>query len=319
MYASSFNAPSLWTRQADHLNDRRILLFPPNITFCELIREPTQDIHVIKRIGSESSEGEVFEIEYQNHLAALKLLPINTENDKDKNKREIKIAKWASDMVVNRKWDHFPMVYGYGQCDNVYFFDPKRHQQAERYSCFTKLKSLLPVERQRQLSIMFKAGYSIDEIGKRFNVNPENCQNLPIQTDFLISELAREDFSTWATRYHNTEEWITLIPQILETIRFMQNEMSLCHNDLHWGNILIKDVNNTNMALIHDFGKSETLNDDNSNNDLVKFLSSWDSLVYTIPKPIIKWFRDSENYIRDVNVNKSISHTIEYLIDSLTS
>lgn len=246
MEAPLFRAPRVWNTKAQPFSICSTWDLPTVANFCDPYSE--NYIQVMKRIGSESSEGEVYEILCSHSTMALKLLPISSDKDLLKNAKEIEIAKLASRMVIDGRSRNFPKVYGSGRCADTYFF-------SDRW----------------------------------------RGADLKVPADFLVSELAREDLSSWATEPHTSWEWMSIIGQVLETIEFMQSKMQLCHFDLHWGNILVND----GRALIHDFGRSDVLSEENTQHDVKKFLMGWTGENYQLPDGVRDWFRNSDEIIRE--------------------
>lgn len=323
MHAPLFQAPSEWTRQTRADPERKILEFPESVAFRDSINNPESDIRVVKRIGSVSSEGEVYQISYRGEDSALKLLPISSDDDVAKNMKEIDTAILASQMVMDGRCSHFPLVYGHGRCDDVYFFADVWRHRGEQYACLKAMREKVGPGKAKQMTALFRQGVSADDLAKRFNVDMTECQplkvpaddlsaladksslklglkpSLQVPTDYLISELAQEDLSSWATRPHSVEEWRDIIHQVLETIMFMGREMKISHHDLHWGNILIKTIDDHEIALIHDFGKAEHLTPENAKDDVIKFLSSWTAVDYVLPPEIRREFQENEQVIRE--------------------
>lgn len=316
MEAISFTPPSLWETKTDINKERHILKFPSSVNFCSLLNDYSTQTHssasivkVVKRIGSESSEGEVYQIKYKDIDAALKMMPIVSDNDISKNKNEISVATLASEMVLENRCENFPIVYGSGKCQNSNFYSPIWKERSLNYACMRKLRQNLP-SKTRQMDALYRSGTSPENVAKRFGVDIGLCNNLETPSDFLISELASSDLSIWASSSHTSKEWKSIIYQCLQTIQFMRKEMGICHNDLHWGNILIKSIADYDLALIHDFGKSVPINNENKSDDLVKFISSYTGINYKLPLNIREFFRQSEE---DLKNNQGIKEILEKL------
>lgn len=290
--ATDFNPPKVWSKKTNFRDTRRYLEFPEDINFCAIVNNSHSDVEVIRRIGSESSEGEVYQIRYNNVDAALKIMPVISDSDILKNENEINIANLASQMVLQNKWPHFPMVYGSGKCTNSNFYNPRWKELSHDYACVRRLREVLPAK-NKQIDALYRTGQQPENIAQRFGLNLEVCQNLKTPSNFLISELATEDLSSWATAPHTTREWREIVRQCLDSISFLHQEMAISHNDLHWGNVLIKDI-----ALIHDFGKSSPFVEENANDDLVKFISSWTGQIYRIPESLRELFLRAEDQIK---------------------
>lgn len=90
-------------------------------------------IDINQRIGSDSKNGEVYmgKIVYSNF--AIKVLPIINDNSFEKNRNEIAIAELASQMVLENRTIHFPIVYGYDLCENTIFYNEKFTNKSKRY------------------------------------------------------------------------------------------------------------------------------------------------------------------------------------------
>lgn len=309
MEAPNFNPPSSWRRKAEASGDRPVIKFPSSVNFCQLINNPGKDIKVIRRIGSESTEGEVYQIQYKGTDAALKVMPITTDKDNEKNQNEMEIANLASDMVLENTWPHFPIVYGFGRCYDSNFYNPSWKGKSTNYACMLKLRETLP-SKTKQMDALYRTGQSPETIARRFNLDLQLCEDLETPSDFLISELAREDLSSWASLIHSSKEWKSNVSDILETILFMREEMQISHNDLHWGNVLIKFVDNSDIPLVHDFGKSGKITNDNLLDDINKFISSWTGASYQIPSDIREFFIQAE---KDIKENKDIPEILDNL------
>lgn len=311
-----FTAPSEWTTQATVTEaERNIIQFPEVVQFCRLIQRPTEDVKVIKRIGSESTEGEVYQIEYQGQMAAIKLMPINSDQDRAKNQTEMEVAQQVSQMVADNECSNFPMVFEVGRCQNVWFFRPEWRKLGEQYACLKYLQSLVPTAKAKQLAALYRQGLSLQQIADRFNLDLAGCHDLPVACDFMISELAHEDLSSWAQRPHSVAEWKNVIYQILAAIVCLHTGTHMIHGDLHWGNILIKQMAGTVtavpsqqgwslgrkrvLALLHDFGKSEPLTATNHQDDIIKFCAAANAAQYQLPIEIKMWFQQSERMLAE--------------------
>lgn len=197
---------------------------------------------------------------------------------------------------------NFPLVYGYSQCDDVYFFSPRYRHLGEQYACLKTMRDKVSSGRAKQMTALFCQGISTENLA--------NCQNLRVPTDYLISELAREDLSSWAMRSHTVDEWRDVIHQVLETIAFMGREMKISHHDLHWGNILLKTITDEvarELTLIHDFGKAGPLTFENRKDDAIKFLSSWTATDYVLPPEIVKEFQENEQLIQVISLEELLN------------
>jgi thiamine kinase-like enzyme len=308
MEASSFSSPSIWEKNTNLNEERQYIKFPSSINFCSIVNNHNKDVQVVKRIGSESSEAEVYHIKYKNKDAALKIMPITSDNDIEKNNNEIEIANLASDMVLSNQCENFPLVYGSGRCLNSKFYNNFWNDKSTDYACMRKLRNILPAK-NKQMDALFRSGQAPKAIAERFNVDISLCNNLDTPSNFLISELANMDLIVWSRSVHNVKEWTSIIIQCLSAILCMREKMKICHNDLHWGNILIKSIGNYDMALIHDFGRSIPIEPDNIRRDLIQFISSWSTYHYKMPKEIKAFFQYAEEAIQN---RADIPEILEY-------
>ncbi len=89
--------------------------------------------NVKQRIGSDSKNGEVYMLEIEDNSFALKVLPIINDDSVEKNRNEIAISELASQMVLENRTIHFPIVYGYDLCENTIFYNEKFTNNSKRY------------------------------------------------------------------------------------------------------------------------------------------------------------------------------------------
>ena len=88
---------------------------------------------VSNRIGSESQNGEVFLGHIDDREFAIKILPIINENSYFQNDNEIYISELASELVLENRSIHFPILYGFDICDNTIFYNDKFTLKSERF------------------------------------------------------------------------------------------------------------------------------------------------------------------------------------------
>lgn len=278
-----FIAPEEWTRQPifeSHFRWDRVPKIPGKPHICQYAEDiylPKVTILPIRRIGSESSDAEVYQVEYQGFPAALKVMPLLNDDSETKDLTEIKRAFDASGLVNDRISDHFLVVYAAGICPNVTFFlHSKFTREANDYACLESLRKAYP-HRLRHINALYKqipsAVYPRSyEVAARLGLDNSVCDFGKARAHLLLSELAQEDLRNWATRAHPVEIWYEVIRQIFEGIRDLHAELSICHNDLHPGNVLIA-VGQPLRVIIHDFGRSVQLTDDNWKEDYQEILN----------------------------------------------
>jgi serine/threonine protein kinase len=202
-------------------------------------------ISVVERIGSESSEGEVYRLELKGQEFAGKILPITSDKNYEKNENEISIATELSGSPF------FPTVYASSFCQRTkYNVRSRFYEESYKYFLFEKVCEGMKKSEKTRMKYKYK-NYSIEELKSIFP------NEIDIASHILISEIAFSDMRQIAKYYYVSEKnWLRLIINVLEGIQYLNEEKSILHGDLHCGNILIK-IGETSVPLIHDFGKSE--------------------------------------------------------------
>jgi tRNA A-37 threonylcarbamoyl transferase component Bud32 len=111
-----------------------------------------------------------------------------------------------------------------------------------------------------------------------------------LEGNLLISELANGDIISYSKYLINKTEklsnnyWFEILQGVLKGIKAMQS-VNIIHNDLHPGNVLILIKNDEILPLIHDFGESEIVKEDETWNlekrstDITHFL---DTILKTV-------------------------------------
>jgi hypothetical protein len=230
---SPFENQTIETRTQKY---ERIIEYIDSIEPCDFVK----NLKLLKRIGSDSKSAEVFLIEYDNNSRsntsialnnsrsntsiALKVLPIINSNSYDKNENELRIALSASNLVLERSSIYFPLVYMFDECFDTVFYNDEYNEKSQIYQKIDKYKSHI-----------------------------------------LMSELADEDLYTYLVKNHSTlstEDWIELINHCLKAISDLHNKLNVIHNDLHLRNFLVIKYENRIIPLIHDFGSSEFVSED---------------------------------------------------------
>lgn len=221
--------------------------------------------YVISQIGSVSRNAYVFKIQTDNDYAAAKILLLTNKYSQDSISNEINIAKKLSE-----KCDCVPKYISYHYCSS---FEPSKHI-LNSFLYRTALKYKFLTEETKDMSKREKIIYEKEKLDDNFRLDPYKY-GTDVQCYILISELASGDLRQIATNYELTvDNWESIIQKILICISKIHDE-NLSHNDLHLGNILIKNLYNLE-PLIHDFGEVTELNRYNQFNDLDKFFYSID-------------------------------------------
>lgn len=288
-------APSEWITTSNILYDRASLIrdsrdfvFDDDLSVCSHLFDHTNMVPQY-RIGSESSEGEVYRVKYtiprgvmQGYevLGAFKIMPILTPESAQKNQNEIDLAVKASNLVKKGKSPYFPLVYTAGHCPDVTFYSQSKFTEPSwKYACMTKIYDAYPTK-TRRIQALEKQGISIPTMLKQLG-DEHLCDQLTIPADFLFSELANEDLYSWGHKRHTVATWKKVLSSVVTGIYHLHFYLKECHNDLHLGNVLIVNdlsptsrvnlgtpqrsfyMEYTEVPLIHDFGKSVPLTGEN--------------------------------------------------------
>ena len=234
----------------DYSNSNRILKYNVinklNNNFCS-DKWNENNIKIIERIGSESSEGEVYKLKIGQDMIVGKILPIMDTKSLLKNQNEMEIAKKMSDEVLLKNTIYFLLVYKTLYCENT-LYNPK--SKFYENSC----KYVLYQDNKREF--WRNKNKSLDEL------NLNNLNNLEIPSNILISEIAWGDLREFTSRFKiEYEHCDYILKHLFNAIKFLNETMNIMHNDLHMGNVLILLNNNLQIyiPLIHDFGKSEKM------------------------------------------------------------
>ena len=275
-------------------------IFPAHVEFCNLIKNPNKEILTTHRIGSESSEAEVYEIMYFGSdipiKAALKIMPISSPGTEAQNMKEIDYAIKASNLVRSGVCERFPLVFDAGTCPNTAFQNSKFQEAAANYTCLKLLLDKVPTK-QKQLQAEYRQGRPMSYLVNKYDPDMD-CSKATASSMFLISELADTDLNLWARSPHPKGAWLSIMSQVFEGIYFLHQTLRISHNDLHFGNVLLANYDIGTTALIHDFGKSEPLDSFNWKNDFEKFLSNFTE-SYQIPPEILTLVNKMETVIRE--------------------
>lgn len=285
-------------------------------SFSDKLSEDTQDkppkkwnlekIQIVERIGTESSQGEVYRLRIGDFEFAGKILPIISDNSIEDNENEIAIAKELSKEVTDGRTIYFPIVYASALCDNTIFSKNSLfYEDSYRYNYRSSLYNVL-CQRENMNSACKKRmihkykSLSLEELKK---IHPENIH---ISSHVLMSEICFSDLREYASEYtreyslqieKDESFWVSIIAHVMKGIKYLNEKMNIIHNDLHTGNILIKIVDNndcltnhlTYQPLIHDFGKSRR----------IQCWTMYDRVT------------DIGKFIHDLKLNPNISNTIK--------
>ena len=295
-------APSEWITTSNILYDRSALIqdsegfvFGDDLSVCNYLFN--REVMIPQyRIGSQSSEGEVYRVKYTipatgyELLGAFKIMPILTPESQQKNRTEIDLAVKTSNLVKEGKSPYFPLVYTSGHCPDVTFYPMSKFTGPSwSYACMSKIYDAYP-NKTRRIQAFERQGTSVADILSQLG-DEHLCDQLTIPADFLFSELASEDLYSWGHKRHTMATWMKVLSSVVTGIYHLHSYLKFCHNDLHLGNVLITNdlgsksgrltsyVEYTEVPLIHDFGKSIPLAHGNRWEDVRHFFDSLSKLA----------------------------------------
>jgi serine/threonine protein kinase len=257
-----------WDLISDVITQRHIHSALENMSIvCSSLLQVPGDVRIIKRIGSQSGEGEVYLVAFSSPrssspLGAMKIMPYVSVSSKESISNEISIATMLSNEVVEGRSSHFPVVFSYAfVCDDVEtspyvssFID-----DAREYAAFNEIyRSLGRVEAKRFLihyTTSSDKNHFLDESARKYNVN---ISSVKPKVAVMISELAWGDVRAYFELRRPTIDIVRkMINDIFSGIDHMHS-LGIFHGDLHTGNVLVTLRPNGEYGdcLIHDFGRS---------------------------------------------------------------
>ena len=170
-----------------------------------------------KQLGEVSTYGIVFlshfktNIKYGTTFDKLNKFAVKITNQSKDNKKEIKVLKDLTKLVIDFKCPHFPISYGSFKCNNSQI----KSDNLDDYSIIKdkhKNKQLFPYLINKNKSLLIQ-----------------------------INELASGDFSKYLLTEKNTDKFNT-ISQVLLSIMFFHYYTNTYHNDAHTGNFLFHKI-----------------------------------------------------------------------------
>ena len=135
------------------------------------------NISTNKRIGSESTMAQVFEVEINNYPVAVKVLPITSKESYSQIENEVNLARLASNLVINEESIYFPIVYGGILCPETYFYNNKYYEKSRRFQEYEYLLSLMDDEKKISQILGYKkkfvdASIVAKKVFSRVSLNP---------------------------------------------------------------------------------------------------------------------------------------------------
>ena len=218
-----------------------------------------------KRIGTDSSNAEVFQIEGKY---ALKIIPSLGRNED----QELLYATRASELVVKGVSPYFPIVYKTGDCPNtVYNQNSRSRYKSIRYH-LDKIVDKKWIKKLAKNDDLYEILYDKDRV------------DLP--SKYILSELVWGDLDQVYRLFKMGEinidnsMWLKILDQIIKAIDDLQKHLGIVHNDLKFANILVAVDEDSDClrVLLHDFGESyELVTEVDKNLDLNRILEQFKS------------------------------------------
>jgi Predicted unusual protein kinase len=267
----------------------------------------TLQFNTIRRIGSNSVNGRVYEI-HDSHgkKAALKIF-------KDDDNREGKFALLFSDMES----PHFPRVFSYRTCPKVILDrDMFQFDNELLYVRDMATQSIDDARQRKRALITMKRDTSITlegilNIAREHGASHAELSKIFVQDgismDVLCSELLAGDLAQILLNPTQHIDTMYIIADFLRAYLEMVNR-GISHGDMHPGNVLIRITDKINYAVIHDFGTCEYVEGDSIEsfqNDMIRFWSSLSILTGDKLKDIPSHFSSQVRQCEDIESLKS--------------
>jgi hypothetical protein len=302
----------------DGLNKEWIYgLIPSERKNHKISNQKFDNFEIISRIGSPSTAGEVYKIEFEDLQFAAKVLPILNDVSFESNKNEIDIALRASELILQNESIYFPIVYHTDFCLETHFYKFNGFQERSlRYQQFQSLyNSTNNQEIKNKITYYRKRFLYPEKVKELLNLDIEISNK--VTSNLLISELACCDLNWFLsnTLYCRSSDTLSnisccrsdvllnLLNKIFLAIQDMQFKLKILHGDLHLGNILIIKSDNEYIPLIHDFGRSRYLNVNN--------------LSFEREHDIFYFMAKFEEKIQDVINDEKILHFVSSLLEEI--
>ena len=176
-----------------------------------------RNIILDKQIGTDSAYGVVFlshyktNVKYGNKFDKLNKFAVKITDQLSYNKKEIEILEYLTKLVRMDKCPHFPILYGYLQCNNP----------------------LLTSNTLNDYSIVKNMNNTF------YNINPYIGNKIKLYIQ--INELASGDLSNLLLSSEIRDE-LNIIAQTLISIMFFHNFTNSFHTDTHTGNFLYHKI-----------------------------------------------------------------------------
>lgn len=290
--------------------------FNSEIDVCD-----TLQFNSIRRIGSNSVNGQVYEIhDTFGKKAAMKIFK------DDDNCSEGNFALLFSDLES----PHFPRVFSYRMCPKVILNrDTFQSNNEMQYIQTMATRHIENRQQRRRAIITIRQNPNITrinilDIARNHGAPHSNLSQIftqdGIPMNILTSELLAGDLAQILLNPTKLINPVDIIADFLVAYVEMVNR-GISHGDMHAGNVLIRITSYKNYAVIHDFGTCQHVDEgsiESFQNDMITFWTSVSALTADILQDIPSHFtmqirqcidQDSlKNCIK--NQNKILVHSV---------
>ena len=181
------------------------------------------------KIGSDSKMGVVYLSSFRDETKRLYKFATKISMNHFYTQKEIDILKKLTDIVIEKKCPHFPILYGSLECDN--FNDYNENIKSS--------DSKLIIDESKNIKL---PGFIKKNINKKFVS--------------MLNELANGDLHNFIFKYyHNNNNLSNALTQIYITIMFFHYYTHFLHFDSHWGNFLYHKIKPGGFFHYKIFGK----------------------------------------------------------------
>jgi hypothetical protein len=232
-------------------------------------------LQIQNRIGSASQNAQVYRATSAGTDIALKII-LNSNHLTDAHiENELKIAEMLSDRVIAGISTRFPVVLKHGKVmaklDLSGWFGSKIRIAQQRKQIVQQAE-LNPDMTYKDVMHLKKNTSRLDEL-----IDTSSTPLTTFQVPVLVSELMYCDMNYLVTQDNSPlrqkEFYADIICQIIHGLIELF-EADVLHDDLHFGNILLKRKQEQLFAVIHDFGTSHVGIDYRDYNDLQKLMAN---------------------------------------------
>ena len=246
--------------------------FDSNIDICDKFQ-----YNIIRRIGSNSVNGQVYEIhDTHGKRAAMKIF-------KDTNNREGTFALLFSDMES----PHFPRVFSYSTCPKVLLnIDMFQYNNELLYMQDMATRAIPNTLQRKRASIIIRRNPDITMTGiltiaKDHGAPHSELSQIFVQCgipmESLTSELLAGDLAQILLHPTPNVNPIDIIADFLLAYLEMVHR-GISHGDMHIGNVLVRITSSKNYAVIHDFGTCENVDEGSIEPFQKDLLTFWNSV-----------------------------------------